>query len=358
MLTQKKIGVVGRGALGVAVAQALTKQGLANDIVVVGVEHEGSDDQVTRLIQRHSPVGGVSVREGTCEHLEGAELVVVASHAWDRSDDDTREGSAGRGGLHDADRAPAPRAWARNSEASCGQRAQHLNMLRHLVHGLDTYVPDVPILVAAEPVDMLTFVIQEMSARPVGQVLGLGTLPDTLRFKKLLGEHYGVHESSIDALIIGVHGRSEIPLWSQISVGGHSVLRGQLLGRLFQASHMWNLFEKGRCETYRTCKVVAPEVREALCLVVSSILQDERRVLPVSTRLRGALAVSGVCLSLPCVVGRNGIHDHILPDLSSEEQEALQMSASALKRRVRRLKQKEEVDSFSAVIMTEERVLA
>ncbi len=198
--------------------------------------------------------------------------------------------------------------------------------------------PDAIYLLVTNPVDVVTYVAQEISGLPHGRVIGSGTVLDTSRLRHLLAGRLAIGVNSVHATIIGEHGDSEIALWSSATVGGTPLLDvvGPEGGRI-GADELDGLLHDVRTAA---AKIIGGKGNTNLAIglatarIVRSISSDERSVLPVSVRTE--IAGSGdVCLSLPSVVGRQGVLSRLLVPLDDAETAGLRASAVAIRERDR-----------------------
>lgn len=190
------------------------------------------------------------------------------------------------------------------------------------------------LLVVANPVDVLTYVAQKMSGLPENRVIGSGTVLDTARLKYRLGEHLSVDSRSIHAFIIGEHGDSEIAAWSSANVSGIPIndfceMRGHYQHEKATKeiaedvkNSAYEIIQRKRATYYGVAMAV-----KRICEV---IIRDEKSILPVSTAMHGEHGIEGVVLSMPCVVGKEGIETKVPIPLNEEEESALQESAGVL----------------------------
>lgn len=186
------------------------------------------------------------------------------------------------------------------------------------------------VLVAANPVDLMAYAAFSRSGLPANRVIGTGTLLDSSRLRQALATELGVVPGSIDALVIGEHGDSEVVAWSGIRIGGAPLDR-------FAADH--GLDRAGIADRVRTSgyRIIAGKgytsfgVATAIVRICEAIHRGENAVLPVSTLMRGEFGLEELYLSLPCVVGASGIERVITPALSPDEIHALKMSAAILR---------------------------
>lgn len=186
------------------------------------------------------------------------------------------------------------------------------------------------ILVVSNPVDILTHLTVQSGIVPASQVLGLGTVLDTARFRSLLADHFSVGAFDVKALILGEHGDSMVPIWSSAAINGVSLRsipgytdeKGAEIFEATKKSGATVIAQKGGAG--RAVGVSIKEVVEAMAL-------NNHKVLPVSAAQSGKLGISDISLSLPTVVGRHGVVDIYEPAVSDSERELLHKSAEALK---------------------------
>ncbi len=300
-----KLAVVGAGSVGVAVAYAATIDRLADEIALYDLDGARAEAEALDLSHGLQFVGGGRVLGGDdIELCRGADLVVVTAGAAQRPGD-TRLDLA----------------------------ANNVALLERLLPQLVRVAPDALFLLITNPVDVVTFVAQEISGLPHARVIGSGTVLDSSRLRHNLAERLGLAVTSIHALVVGEHGDSEIVLWSSANIGGTPVLdvvgpHGQRLTR----ADLDEIHREVREAAYR---IIAGKGNTNLAIglatvrIVRAIAQDEHAVLPVSVRT--TIAGNEVCLSVPSVVGRAGVLATMTPPLDAAERAGLEASANALR---------------------------
>lgn len=189
---------------------------------------------------------------------------------------------------------------------------------------------DATILVVSNPVDILTQLTVDSGLLPKHQVLGLGTVLDTARFRALIADRFSVNALDVRALILGEHGDSMVPVWSSATVGGVPIASipgwtPAAADELFQAT------KTSGAEVIRQKGGAGRAVGLSIAEVVNSIALDDGRLLPVSAMQTGTLGIDGVCLSMPTVVGRSGAREIWAPAVTEEEKALLHKSAESLK---------------------------
>ncbi|MFN8138473.1 MAG: lactate/malate dehydrogenase family protein [Fimbriimonadales bacterium] len=186
------------------------------------------------------------------------------------------------------------------------------------------------ILVVSNPVDILTQLAVRDSGLPTNQVIGLGTVLDTCRFRSLLADKLSCSATDVDALILGEHGDSMVPIWSSATVNGIHV--STLPGFSQEVGDgIFDFTKKSGAEVIRLKGGAGWAVGVSIKEVVEAIALNKEALLPVSAMQSGALGIKDICLSLPTVVGRQGAHAVYAPAVSDAEADALRKSGVALK---------------------------
>jgi len=310
-----KAGIIGAGQVGSACFLSMVMRGSAREVVLVNRDRKRAKGVVTDVQYGAVLSPPITLRDGDYSDLTGSSVVMItagvnekAGGATDRSD------PVGRLRLLDANAA----------------------VFRDIVPQIHQFAPNALILVVTDPPDALADVVRMLGHE---RVLSTGTSLDTLRFRFHLGKRLNVSASDVEALVLGEHGASEVFLWSAARVGGRKVL---------------DLF--GESQTAQTVREeIEREVRYANITVIEGIgasqygigmvsarlaemvLRDERAVIPVGCYN----PTFGVTLSLPIVIGREGVHRVLDPEMSDGERQGLQRSAEAIKAALSRLSLKE-----------------
>jgi L-lactate dehydrogenase len=185
------------------------------------------------------------------------------------------------------------------------------------------------ILVVSNPVDILTYLAAESGIVPPQQVLGLGTVLDTCRFRSLLADHFNVNATDVKALILGEHGDSMVPILSSATIGG--VPLSTIPNYEAEVAGVIDFTRKSGAEVIRLKGGAGRAVGVSIKEVVEAIALNSEKILPVSTVQQGALGISEIALSLPTKVGRKGPIEVLEPAVTPEEREALHVSAQSLK---------------------------
>ncbi|AIE85584.1 lactate/malate dehydrogenase [Fimbriimonas ginsengisoli Gsoil 348] len=185
------------------------------------------------------------------------------------------------------------------------------------------------ILVVSNPVDILTHLATDAGFVPPSQVLGLGTVLDTCRFRSLLADHFQVNATDVKALILGEHGDSMVPILSSATIGG--VPMSTIPNYEAEIQGVFEFTRKSGAEVIRLKGGAGRAVGVSIKEVVEAIALNSEKILPVSSVQHGKLGISDIALSLPTKVGRKGVVEVLEPSVNDSEREGLHKSAQSLK---------------------------
>lgn len=186
------------------------------------------------------------------------------------------------------------------------------------------------VFVVSNPVDILTQLALEQTGLPASQVIGLGTVLDTSRFCSLIASALKLPPTQVRAMILGEHGDSMLPIWSSATVGGFPLLKFPGVTPTFQ-SQIFERTQKSGAEVISRKGGAGWAVGVAIREVIDCIARDRRRILPVSSHIKGAYGIRDVSISVPTIVGRAGVIQHVELEFWPKELQGLQASARALK---------------------------
>ena len=301
-----KVGVVGAGAVGSTAAYAMVLQGTADEIVLTDLNEKLAAAQAQDILHATPFAHSNFVRAGGYDALEGADVVILAAGVAQRP-----------------------------NENRLSLLERNAAVFAAIIPAVLAAAPDAVLLVASNPVDVMTDIAARISRLPNGRVFGSGTILDTARFRSLLGRHLGVSSRSVHAYVVGEHGDSEVLWWSGATVGGLSVTDVAT-----QLDRPLNDIARARIdEDVRRAadRIIAGKgatwfgIGAGLSRIVQAIRSDENAPLSVSARAENVEGVDAVTLSLPRIVGAGGIRGALLPHFDSAERAALRDSARILK---------------------------
>ncbi len=304
--SSRKVGIVGTGMVGSSFAYALMQRGIATELVLINDVVDRAIGEMMDLNHGLSFTKPMKIIAGDYPDLAGANVTVVTA------------GAAQKPG-----------------ETRLDLLKKNAAIFKSIVPQIVRYNPDGIILIATNPVDILTYISYKESGLPPEKVIGSGTILDTSRFRFLLGQYYGVDPRSVHAYIVGEHGDSEIPLWSLANIGGVRLQEfAPLQNKKYNQEDMNNIFISVRDAAYEIIKrkgATYYAIGLGLLSIVEAILGNYRSVLSVSTLMTGQYGITDMCLSLPSVVGANGIEEVLTLPMSEEEERGFRESAQKLK---------------------------
>lgn len=307
-----KVGLVGVGMVGASFAYALMQRGLANELVIVDADTARAEGEAMDLNHGLPFVRPLQISSGDYPDLAGAAVVVVAAGA-NQKPGETRLDLLQRNGT----------------------------IIRAIIPQIVRHAPDAIIVLATNPVDVLTHIAVQVAGLPPGRVFGSGTILDTARFRYLLGEHYKVDPRSVHAYIVGEHGDSELALWSLANIAGVRLREFVGLGgRGYDQAAMDSIFAQTRDAAYEIIKrkrATYYAIGLGLLTIVEAVLRDQRTVLTVSTPMAGQYGVRDISISLPTIVGRGGAEEVLNLVIAPEEEQAFRHSAQVLHDRLSQL---------------------
>jgi L-lactate dehydrogenase len=308
-----KVGIIGCGFVGSSAAYAMTLQGVASEVVLVDLNAKLAQAQAEDILHATPFSNPARVMAGDYAALEEAKVVVLACGVGQRP-----------------------------GESRLDLLSRNVKVFQAVTPEVMTYAPEAVLLVASNPVDVITEIVTKLSGLPPSRVIGSGTILDTARFRALLGEYLGVASQSVHAYVLGEHGDSEVLIWSSAKVGGVPLLDfAEQIGKPVTPEVRSRIDEGVRRAAYRIIEGKGATyygIGAGLSRIVSAIRNDERAVLTVSMRITDAKRWEGMSLSLPRVVGNAGAVMTLRPALSGEEMEAIQKSAGILKSIMEELK--------------------
>jgi L-lactate dehydrogenase len=302
-----RVAVVGVGNVGTTFAYALLLSGMAAEIVLIDANHPKAEGEAMDLNHTVPFTHPTRVWAGNYEDCAGAVVTVLTAGAGQKP-----------------------------GETRLDLIKKNAAIWRDIVPKVVKHNPNGILLIATNPVDVLTYAAWKLSGLPHQRVIGSGTILDTSRFRYLLSQHFGVDARSVHAYIIGEHGDSEVPVWSLANIAG------MRLPEFCQAQHlpydqkiMDDIFVQTRDAAYRIIErkgATFYAVAAGLMRITQAILRNQSTVLSVSSLVEDYYGMSDICFSLPTVVDRGGIEQVIRLELIPGELERLRHSAEVLRK--------------------------
>lgn len=307
-----KVAVVGAGNVGATFAYSLLMSGLASEIVLIDANQKKAEGEAMDLNHAVPLTQPGRVWVGDYKECAGAAITVITA------------GAAQKPG-----------------ETRLDLAARNVEIFRQMVPNIVENNPNGIILVATNPVDVLSYATWKLSGLPKARVLGSGTILDTARFRFMLSQHFGVDPRSVHAYIIGEHGDSEVPVWSLANIAGMRFpVFCEQMGVGCDKEHLNQIFEQTRDAAYHIIErkgATYYAVATGILRIVEAILRDQGTVLSVSSLIEDYYEINDVFLSLPTVIDGAGVERSLRLKLDDQEVVGLQKSANLLKDLARKL---------------------
>ncbi len=303
-----KISIIGSGLVGSTAAYALVMSGVGRKIVLVDKNTARAQAEADDIFHAVPFAYPLQVTAGDYPDIEGSSVVIITA------------------GVNQQPGETRLQLLSRNAE-----------VFRQIVPQVLSYAPDATLVVASNPVDIMTHLTAHFAAQhglPSSRVVGTGTTLDTARFRSLLADQLGVDSQHIHGYVVGEHGDSEVLTWSLVTVGGIPLDEFcRLRGTTIDDAVRQQIDEGVRRAAYRIISGKGATyygIGSALARIVDAIIHDQRSILTVCSPTKAIEGIPDVTVALPHLVGGNGILDTFPLPLSSQERSALQASASVV----------------------------
>lgn len=301
-----KIGIIGTGMVGSAAAFAMAIRGIGSHLVLVDYNSKLAAAQA-QDIAHAVPFGSpIRISHGSYEDLAGAAIVILTAGV-NQKPGETR--------LQLLDR--------------------NVAVFENIITRLNTVTTEAILLVATNPVDVMTYVAQKLSGLAPERVIGSGTILDTARFRSLLGDHLGLAPQSVHAYVMGEHGDSEVLVWSNAIAGSVPVADyADQIGKPLDQASRERIDNDVRRAAYKIIEGKGSTyygIGAGVARICRAIIEDEHAILSVSMVTPEIAGMTDVPLSLPRVIGRDGILETIPLRLDQAEAAALKKSATIIR---------------------------
>ncbi|MBR1797001.1 MAG: L-lactate dehydrogenase [Clostridiales bacterium] len=302
-----KAAVIGNGNVGMATFRELQKLREIQELVLIGRNQEKLSAEIEDFLDAEvlTTTPTAKLTYGGYEKTEGADIIVYTAGVGQKP---------GQSRLELVD--------------------QNAKITREIFTTVKQYNTDATIIVLSNPVDIITAVIQETMGIPREKVIGTGTLLDTARLKRYISKILDVSPSSTDMFVLGEHGDSSCVIWSSVRILGMTLdeYLSSDIGEDTEANHSI-LSEGVRATAGKIIKAkgyTAYGVAAAAGRVVSAVINDTHEILPVTVRLQGEYGVNGIAISVPCMIGKQGVIAIKNMKFTDDEKDAFNYSVSVL----------------------------
>ena len=303
----RKVAIVGCGFVGAASAFSLMQSGLFSEMVLIDATREKAEGEALDISHGLPFAKPMKIYAGSYEDAADAAIIII---------------TAGTG--------------QKPGETRLDLVKRNIGIFKQVIPEITKHDTQGILLIVANPVDILTCAAVKLSGLPENRVFGSGTVLDTARLKYLLGEHLSVDSRKVHAFIIGEHGDSEIAVWSSANVSGVPLNDFcEMRGHFQHEEAMHEIAESVKNSAYEIIekkKATYYGIAMSVCHICEAVVRDEKTILPVSFMQHGQYGIDGVALSIPAVVGKDGIETAVPISLSENELAALQKSGETLKK--------------------------
>lgn len=312
MVNLRKAAIIGCGFVGSASAFALMDKALFSELVLVDANRQRAEGEAMDLSHGLPYLNPMKVYAGDYQDIKDAAVIVITA------------GAAQKPG-----------------ETRLDLINKNVAIMKSIIAQIKEVGVEGILLIVANPVDILTHVALKESGLPKNRVFGSGTVLDTARFKYLLSERLDVDARNVHAIVIGEHGDSELCVWSVANVSGIPLMDfAEVRGITHHEEEMERIYTDVRDSAY---EIIARKgatyygVARAVARICSCIVNNEHTMLPVSVELEGTYGLNGLALSIPSLVGRDGIESVLELPLNVRERRQLQASAEALQEVIQKI---------------------
>ena len=312
MMNVRKAAVIGCGFVGSSIAFSLMQRGLFSELVLIDANRNKAEGEAMDLSHGLPYAASMRICAGTYDDAADCALVILAAGASQKP-----------------------------GESRLDLIGRNVAILKSIIPELTRRLFQGILLVVSNPVDVLTYAAWRLSGLPARHVIGSGTVLDTARLKYLLGQALGVDSRNVHAAVIGEHGDSELPVWSSANISSMDLDRFcQLRGVLNYRKELDRIEREVRDSAYAIIERKGATyygIAMAVSRIAQCIVKNESAMLPVSVVLEGQYGLRDLCLSIPAIVGQDGVETVLEIPLDPEEHEALLASARQLEQVIRRL---------------------
>ena len=301
----RKVVMIGCGFVGAACAFSIMQSGLFSEMVLIDADRAKAEGEALDISHGVPFAKPMKIYAGDYDDIKNASLVIITAGA-NQKPGETR-----------------------------------LDLVKKNISIFKSIIPEIKkrdfngiLLIVANPVDILTTVALKLSGLPENKVIGSGTVLDTARLKYELGNHLNVDSRSVHAFIIGEHGDSEIAAWSSANVSGIPLHKFcEMRGHFNHKDATKRIAENVKNSAYEIIekkKATYYGVAMAVKRICEAIIRDEKSILPISSKMNGDFGIKDISLSMPAIVGKDGVECHVPIQLNEDEISKLQLSAQTL----------------------------
>ena len=311
-IDNRKVAIIGAGYVGASIAYALTIRDLASEIVLIDIDQEKAFGEALDIQHGIPYMGTSSVRAGDYSDCSNCDLIII---------------TAGRN--------------RRVGEDRLDMINDNIWTIKYVVDKIKPYYTHGVIMMVSNPVDILTYTCAEWMDLPNGKVFGTGCILDTSRLVRCIADYTNLNTEAIKCNVVGEHGSSSFPVWSRLSIAGLPMWEYCAnVGLPWEDEQKDQIFNRVRdmgSEIIKAKEKTHYGIATCVCSLADAVLNQRLTVAPVTSPLEGEYGIEGVALSIPSIVGVNGVEHRLEEKWLKEERAKLQHSAEILKERLRTL---------------------
>lgn len=305
-IDNRKVAIVGAGYVGASIAYALTLRNLASKIYLIDINGEKAVGEAQDIQHGIPYMGTSSVRSGNYSDCKNCDLIII---------------TAGRN--------------RRPGETRLDMISDNISIMRDVVEKIKAHYTHGVIMVVSNPVDILTYKVDEWMDLPNGKVFGTGCILDTSRLVRAISDYTDINIEAIKCNIVGEHGDAQFPLWSRLSIAGIPMAEYcENVGLEWGENQKEDLYNKVRgmgAEIIGAKGRTHYGIATCVCSLADAVLNQRLTIAPVTSTLQGEYGINDVAISVPSIVGVNGVERRLEEKLSKDEIDNLKSSAEKMR---------------------------
>ena len=311
-IDNRKVAIIGAGFVGASIAYALTIRNLASKIILIDIDRKKAEGEAKDIQHGIPYMGTSSVCAGDYPDCAGCDLIII---------------TAGRN--------------RRPGESRLDMISDNLGILKQVTDNIKEHYTHGVIMVVSNPVDILTYKVAEWMGLPNGRVFGTGCILDTSRLVRAIADYTDINIEAIKCNIVGEHGDTQFPLWSRLSIAGIPMEE-----YCENVGLTWG--DEQKTALYNEVRGMGAGIIEAkgkthygiatcVCSLADAVLNQRLTIAPVSSTLEGEYGIRDVAISVPSIVGVNGVERRLEEKLAPEELDKLRASAAKMRETLDRI---------------------
>ena len=301
-----QIGIIGTGMVGSSIAFSIATEGLADKLILIDTNTARATAEAMDISHAAPFSFGTIITSGEYTDLKNADIIIITAGANQKP-----------------------------GETRLDLLSKNVSIFKQIIPEIIKYAPKAILLIATNPVDIMTEITLKLSDFPKNRVIGTGTVLDSARFRSILGHHLGISPKSIHANVIGEHGDSEVLLWAGAVAGTSSIER---IAKQLNISLDTNIKNKIDNEVRSAAYTIIEGkgstyygIAAATQYIVKAISSDNHTILNISSHHDTYLdEPADTCFSTPSIISKQGVEKTLIPVMDNKEQKALMDSVSTL----------------------------